>query len=270
MNIQELIKGIVIGIAKIIPGLSGAVLMISFNLYDRAIDAITHFFSNPKKNFFFLLNLSLGIISGIVLFSKILSYFILHYYLYTTALFLGLILGGVPVIAKKIIKSRNNYLLVLLSFSFMSFIAIITPSNHYSLRGNSWDLLVFSFSGFLEAIGTILPGISSTALLMFIGVYDQYIKVLSNVLNIVLIKENLTFLIPFSCGLFLGIILLSLLVNYLFRSYSSETFSVILGISFATVLSLIIRLFPYVTGVISFGIAMFFLVIGYLFTNKLT
>ena len=121
MNIQELIKGIIVGIAKIIPGLSGAVILISFNLYDRAIQAITHFFENPKKNFFFLLNLSLGIIIGIVLFSKIIIYFLTKYYLYTTTLFLGLIIGGIPTIIKEIPKRKNNNFLVLISFIVMLF-----------------------------------------------------------------------------------------------------------------------------------------------------
>ena len=72
MNINQLIKGIIIAIDKIIPGLSGAVLMISFNLYDRTSDAITHFCGNPKKNRLFLFNVVLGIVLGIVLITCIL------------------------------------------------------------------------------------------------------------------------------------------------------------------------------------------------------
>ena len=80
MNIQEFLKGILIGVAKIIPGLSGSVLMISFNLYDKAIDSITNFFKDIKANFLFLANLSIGIIIGIVIFSNILNYFINNYF----------------------------------------------------------------------------------------------------------------------------------------------------------------------------------------------
>ena len=71
MKINLLMKGIIIGIAKIIPGFSGAILMISFNLYDKAIEAMTNFFANPRKNFSFLFQLSLGVGLGIVFFSKI-------------------------------------------------------------------------------------------------------------------------------------------------------------------------------------------------------
>ena len=270
MNIQELIKGIIIGIAKIIPGLSGAVLMISFNLYDRAIDAITNFFYNPKKNFFFLFNLGIGIIIGIVFFSKILSFFINKYYLYTTTLFLGMILGGIPIISTKIKKKRSTYLLIILSFIIMSLIAIITPSNNYIPKQNSIDFLIYFLAGLLEAFGTVLPGISSTALLMFIGVYDLFLITLSNLFNINILGQTLSFIIPFSLGLLIGIISISILVNYLFKFYKTQTFSIIFGISLATVLSLILRLYPYINSITNLFVSLIFLCIGYLLTSKLT
>lgn len=270
MNIQELIKGIIIGIAKIIPGLSGAVLMISFNLYDRAIYAITNFFENPKKHFLFLANLSLGVIIGIVLFSKIISYFLTKYYLYTTMLFLGLIIGGIPVVHLKVDRNISNYSLVILSFLIMFFISIFSPTSHYVLKHNFIDILVFFGAGILEAMGTVLPGISSTALLMLIGVYDSYIVTLSNIFNVSFILETLYFLVPFSMGLFLGIIVISILVNYLFRVYSSQTFALILGISLSTVFTLLVRLFPYITNWFSLFFSVIMLLIGYFLTNRLT
>lgn len=269
MNIQELIKGIIIGIAKIIPGLSGAVLMISFNLYDRALDAITNFFKEPRRNFFFLLNLGLGIIFGIVIFSKIISFFLTKYYLYTTMLFLGLILGGIPVIKNKITSKKSNYSLILISFIIMLVITLISPNNQYTLKNNIIDIIVFFLSGILEAIGTVLPGISSTALLMLIGVYDNYIGTLSNALDLTLIGETLYFIIPFSLGLLAGIISISLLVNFLFKSYQEQTFSIILGISLSTIITLLIRLIPYITGIPSLIISIIILTIGYFLTNKL-
>lgn len=270
MNIQELIKGIIIGIAKIIPGLSGAVLMISFNLYDRAIQAITHFLDNPKKNFFFLLNLGVGVVLGIVLFSKVISFFLTHYYLYTTMLFLGLIIGGLPIIKTKISNQKSLYILSIISFIIMGFLTLSSPSNHYTLKNNIIDILIFFSAGILEAIGTVLPGISSTALLMLIGVYDNYIAILGNALNITMLGETLYFILPFSIGLLLGIIIISLLVNFLFRSYQEQTFAIILGISLATILSLFIRLFPYLTNFTSIFISLIMLAIGYILTNKLT
>lgn len=269
MNINQLIKGIIIGIAKIIPGLSGAILMISFNLYDRAIGAITNFFSSPKKNSIFLANLGIGIILGIVLFSKILHYFITNYYLYTTSLFLGLIIGGIPVIIKKVPKRKNYLLLVLIAFIIIFSLSLVGTNKDYVLKNTYIDLIVFFIAGLLEAVGTVIPGISSTALLMLMGVYNHYLVILSGALNISYLRETLRFVLPFSLGMIIGIILISILINYLFKYYKKQTFSLILGVSIASILMLGKNLIPYILTFKQLLISLFFLIIGYLVTNKL-
>lgn len=270
MNIKELIKGIIIGIAKIIPGLSGAVLMISFNLYDRAIESITCFFSNPKKNFIFLANLGLGIILGIVLFSKILVFFITNYYLYTTSLFLGLIMGGLPVIYKKVPKRKCYLILVLVSFTLIFSLSFLSNNNDYVLKNTYIDLIFFFIAGILEAIGTVIPGISSTALLMLMGVYNHYLVILSGLLNISYLSDTLRFILPFSLGMIIGIIIISIIINYLFKHFKESTFSLILGISIASVLMLGKQLIPFIMNFSQLLIAAIFLFLGYLITNKMT
>lgn len=269
MNINQLIKGIIIGVAKIIPGLSGAVLMISFNLYDRAIEAITNFFDNPKKNFCFLFNLGIGVILGIILFSKVIHYFITRYYLYTIALFLGLILGGLPVISKNISRNNKCYFLLIVSFIFVFGLSFLGTNQNYIIKNTYIDLVVFFIAGVVEAVGTILPGISSTALLMLMGVYNYYLLIIGNSLNISSLAYTLRFVIPFILGMLIGIILLSLLINYLFKYYKEETFSLILGISIASILMLAKNLVPYIENIIQIVISFLFLIIGYLITNKL-
>ena len=95
-----LFKGIIIGIGKIIPGVSGSMLAVSMGLYENLIYSVNNFFDNPKKNFFFLTKLAIGVLIGIVLFSNIIKYFLEEYYIYTMTLFIGLILGGIITIKK--------------------------------------------------------------------------------------------------------------------------------------------------------------------------
>ena len=243
--------------------------MISFNLYDRAIYAITNFFENPKKNFVFLANLSLGILIGIVFFSKVISFFINHYYTYTTSLFIGLILGGFPILFKKIDKSKGNYLIMIVSFTIMTILSLSGINNTYTLKHNYIDIIIFFISGLLEALGTVLPGISSTALLMLLGVYNIYITTISNLFNLTLIKETITFLIPFSLGILIGVISITLLVNYLFKHHYQLTFSLILGVSISSVLLLIIKVFIGITSITSLIISIFILSIGYFIMSKI-
>lgn len=270
MNIKEFIKGIIVGIAKIIPGLSGAVLMISFNLYDKAIKALTNFFDNPKKNFIFLLNLSLGIIIGIVIFSNILNYFITNYYVYTMSLFIGLIIGGMPIIIKSCHKTKKSLLIALVTFLIITIISIVGINNNYIIKNNFIDIIMFFTAGLLEAVGTILPGISSTALLMLIGMYNIFLSYLGNILNINTILENLRFMLPFTLGFIIGIIILSLLVNFLFKYHKKITFTIILGISSSSILTMIIKTISSINNLLILPLCILLILFGYIITNRLS
>ena len=269
MSHFNFIKGVLVGIAKIIPGFSGAILMISFNLYDRAIDAITHFFSDVKGNFFFLLELGIGVLVGIVLFSRVIAYFLLLNYLYTNIFFVGLIFGGIPVILKKISCSYDNFFCFFISFLFVFVLSIFHLDYVYRVQYGLFDIFFFFIAGFFEAIGTVLPGISSTALLMLLGIYPFYIQVIGNIFSLSMFWNHMFFLVPFSFGMILGIISISLLVNYLFCNYKERTFASILGFSFGSVLLLIIKLIPYVSGLFSIIISFIFFLIGFFVTYKL-
>lgn len=266
MKCLNFVKGVIIGIAKIIPGLSGAVLMMSFNLYDKAIFAITNFFDDVKKNFLFLLELGIGIIVGIVCFSRVISFFLNYYYLYTCCLFVGLILGGMPVVFKSFSKNWKNMFLMLCSFLSIFFLSIFHVNTIYKIRGNAFDYVVFFFSGILEAIGTILPGVSSTVLLLLVGIYSYYISVIGNVFSIASFVENFSFLFPFLSGMICGIVFVSLGVSYLFRHYKNETFSVIFGFSMASIFLFIIQIISNVANIYSFVVGLILLFVGFLIT----
>ena len=269
MNIKILIKAIFIGIAKVIPGLSGTILMISFNLYDKAIYAITRFFDNTKKNFIFLLNLSIGILLGVILFSNLIRYCLDNHYIYTMSLFIGLILGGIVTIKKEMSESFINYFLIIISFILMSLLSFSNTANIYVLKENFMDIIIFFISGILEAIGTIVPGVSSTALLMLIGIYPIYIDVLSNLLNFEYLLNSINFLLPFLIGLTLGIIVISLIINYLFKYHKSNTFSIILGLSFSTIISLSISMIFKIHSMIEIILCILYFILGFIISNKI-
>ncbi len=265
MDINLILKGIIVGVAKIIPGLSGAVLMISFNLYDRAIDSIVNFFSDVRKNLRFVINFGIGVIIGIIFFSKIINYFISNYYVYTISLFIGLIYSGIPVIKKDIDRSNRGYIILILSFIMMMFISISNINNNYVISNTFKDSALFFLSGIVEAIGTVIPGISSTALLMIIGVYNIYINVLSNLYDI----SNFSFVFFFGIGLMLGIVFISIVINYLFKNYKSYTFSFVMGISLASILLLLGKVLLYFTDVYVMFISVLLIILGYILGNRI-
>lgn len=190
------IKGFVIGIGKIVPGVSGAMLAISLGVYDKAIYYICNFKNDIKNSFKYLFPLGVGIIISIVLFSKVISLCLNKYYVITMLFFIGLIIGGIPDILNKV--NKNNYYISIISCIVFTGITIFNVNNSYIIKNNFIDFVVYFISGMIETIGTIVPGVSGTALLMIIGTYDSIIYAVGNITNIKL-------LIPFIFGMFIDV-----------------------------------------------------------------
>lgn len=105
---KDIIFGFLIGIGKIIPGVSGSVIAISLGVYEKMVEAVSNIFN--KKNMFFLLKIGLGLIISIALFSKLIVFIINNYYINTMFIFSGVILGSVIMIDKKINKKNIIYI----------------------------------------------------------------------------------------------------------------------------------------------------------------
>lgn len=259
--ITLIIKGFFIGIAKIIPGVSGAVLAISLNVYDMGLNAITNFFSNTKKNFLILLFLFVGIVFSIIFFSKIINFCIKEYYFITMLFFLGLILGGIKNITSKIVYNKINITLIFFSLLITISMFFFNFDNTYIIKNNFIDYLVFFGAGFLEALGTVVPGISATALLLLCGLYEIIILMLSNLTNINFIILSLNILLPFTLGLIFGIIIISIIISYFINNYCEKTYSIILGVFLSTILLITIKTFSvsFTFLELLYGIVLFFL-----------
>ena len=182
---------------------------------------------------------------------------------------MGLIIGGIPVIAKEVPYKKGYFLWAFISFALVFSLSFLGTNHDYVLKNTYMDFIVFFIGGLLEAFGTVLPGISSTALLMLMGVYNHYLVILSGALNISYLMDTLKFVIPFSLGMLIGIIGISILINYLFRNYHKQTFSLILGVSVASIFMLGKNLIPFVINFKQLLISFIMLIVGYLITNKL-
>ena len=126
---NNLIKGFIIGIGKILPGVSGALLAILMGVYDKSIDYIINFKRNKKESIKYLFPIGIGILLSIILFSKVIYYTLSKYYFEVMMLFIGLIIGTTPSIINKTEK-KDNYL-VIISFLIFFFISISNIDNTY-------------------------------------------------------------------------------------------------------------------------------------------
>lgn len=262
-TIMLILKGFIIGIAKIIPGVSGAVLAISMGLYDKAINSITEFTNDIKNNTLFLLPLALGVLTAMVIGAKIVTYFLTNHYIVTMLFFIGLITGSIKTIYNKTNKNKRSIILAISSFIIMSLLSISNIDNIYIKTNTIIDYIIYFTSGIIEAIGTVIPGLSSTALLMIIGTYNSILDMISNITSFI----NLPLLIFYSIGLLLGIILLSLFVNYMFKKRSTDTYSCIFGIIISSILLLLIKTFTLPFSLLDIFLGCIFLIIGIVITN---
>lgn len=263
-----ILKGFIIGIGKIIPGVSGAMLAITLGVYDKAILAITDFTSDKKKNFKLLLLLGIGIISSIIVFSKIINYFYNNHYIPTMLFFMGLIIGGIPGLINKTSYNYKNIIITSVSFLIVTILSFSFINNTYMLKGNFVDYIILFIGGITEAFSSIVPGISGTALFMVMGIYNIVIEMLANLTNVFYAIDNFLLIVFFIIGLLLGVILISILVKWLFSKYSSKTYSAILGFCLSNVVILFLKIITYSPSLFGYLIGIPLSLIGY-FIGKL-
>lgn len=254
------IKGFIIGIAKIIPGVSGAMLAVSFSIYDRLINAVTHFFDDMKNNFKFLLVVGSGILLAIVCFSNIVSYFIDKYYFITMMMFIGFIVGGTYDFSKNINYNGKNIVIILLVSLLVIFISLFNSSSSYFLRGNVFDYIIFFLGGVVEIFSSIVPGISGTALFMLMGIYDSILMLFSNIFNFSFVIDNIMIYVSYGIGMMLSFIVCSLMISYLIKKYRNLFDTIVMGLCISSIVLLLMMAFK--DGVVFFdlllGIVLFF------------
>lgn len=227
-------------------------------VYDKALYYICNFRKNIKESIKYLSPIAVGILLSIILFSKVISICLDKYYEITMFFFIGLVIGGLPFIINKI--NKKDYSITTISFSIFFFLSIFNINNNYTPQNNFIDIIIYILSGLLEAIGTIVPGVSSAALLMIIGTYDQIVYSIGNITNIKLI-------ITFSISTIIFILLLMKIVEYLFRKYNNKMYSFVLGVLSSSIILLIIQVFKNKVSIITLSISLIFMVLGIIITN---
>ena len=256
--IMNLGKGILIGAGCILPGISSGVLCVIFGIYEKLLDSILNFFKDVHKNFKFLLPIALGGIIGIISFSKILQFLLYKYPLQTKSIFIGLILGGVVLLFKDIRKKEkfkiNNitYLIIslLIGISMVYFENKIGTQNIYNI-----NCIYLILSGILMSVGIVVPGVSSTIILMLLGIYSLYLNSVSTL--------YLPVLIPMAIGIILGSWIFMKIIKYLLDKFYTQTMFSIIGFTLGSIFVLM----PVINTAIENIIALMCIVCGYYSIN---
>ena len=234
---SNFIKGIFIGSGAILPGISSGVICIVLGLYEKLLDSILNFFKDIKGNLKFVIPIGCGMFVGIIIFSKIILYCFNIIPCQTKSLFIGLLLGSIYVLSKQNIDdyTKNNKLIYISFFvCFLIGLGLIYLENfiniEYSYTTTKFNDLFLILSGFFMSIGIIVPGVSSTIILMLLGIYDTYLNSISSL--------NLTVLFPMIIGVGIGSFFFMKIIQKLLNKYHAQTMFGIIGFSLGSVLIL--------------------------------
>lgn len=272
-DLKLFVEGFIVGIGKIIPGVSGAMLAMMFGIYEKALNIISNLKTEFRKNIKFILILGISISLAIIFGSNIIKKCLENHYLPTMMLFIGMMIGGIKPLFKNIANEKVKISNILWALGCVIFLVLLSfvdvDATNETLTKDPLTFLILIFSGFLDAFATVVPGICGTALLMILGYYDVVIGSLSDIFNFANIGDNLFVLVPFLIGMLLGIFLISKLVNYLFKHHKVKTYYSIIGFAIMSIILLFLDVLENTYELNEIIISAILLVIGYIIVHFL-
>jgi len=236
--ILDILRGAVIGVSNIIPGVSGGTMAVSMGIYDRVIYAVNNLFKQFRKSFRELLPILIGVLIGLFAFAALIgtllgtdSEEIPITRLPTNFAFIGLILGGLPAIYKRVNMKNAKVPGAILFLVFLALVVVLPLLNPPEARTPDHSLgtiLLMIPLGAIASSTMVIPGISGSMILMLLGYYNSVI----NAMNDLRAGDwsSLAILLPYVIGLLVGIVFIAKLMNFLLKNHAALTFCAIFGL----------------------------------------
>lgn len=278
--LKKLLQGMVVGIANIIPGVSGGTMMVAMGLYDKLIHAITHLKSEFRESLKLLVPIFLGAAIAIVALSRLFEFLLTNYPIPTNFAFCGLIAGSLPFIFKKV---KGHAVSVGKGVCFVIFFAVVilmavmgeTSGNAADVSFGFINVAKLLVVGIIAAATMVIPGVSGSMMLMLLGYYDTILKTINKFMDALIafdIQDILVqcgILIPFGIGVILGIFLIAKLIEFIFSIAEIHAYYAIIGLILASPIAILLKtdwsdfsVLMLVTGIITF-------VLGWFVSSKL-
>lgn len=232
--ISKMIKGIVIALGFILPGISGGVLAAILGIYERMIRFLAHPFKNLKEDILYFLPVAIGMLLGIGLFSYPIEYLLEHYQVYVLWSFAGAIIGTVPSLVKEATQDSERDKVDLIWF-WVTF--IVSGIGLYALNfvvgSLNASFTSFILAGALLALGILVPGLSPSNLLLILGLYTPMLTGFKTF-------DLFGTFLPIGIGAAATLIIFSKLMDYALRVYHSRVYHFIIAIVLSSTLLILI------------------------------
>lgn len=224
--VKNILKGMAIGAATLVPGVSGGTMAIILGIYDDLIHSISSFLDDWKKNTLFLLEVGFGALLSMLLFSRFLENAVKSYPHIMQFLFMGIIIGGLPVLYRKSVESgkRDKFDFVFLMLGFAMVLLMSAEPEAIDIMAASQgalSMILLAAAGVIIAIALILPGISGSYMLLILGLYGTTLNAINTM--------KIQFLIPLGLGIAAGTLATTKIIEYFLQKYPSKTYMLIMG-----------------------------------------
>ena len=240
------IKGFILGVANVIPGVSGGTLAVSLGLYERVLECVTTLFKKFKENLTFIMPIALGIGVAILSTSKLVTYALTNFKAQTIFLFVGLIFGGISLIIKKVKGQKSFFNICVLCIVFIFVLGLnFVKTDTFSISFTNMkliDYVLLALVGFIASSAMVIPGISGSFVLMVFGYYEKIMATISHLTTFKNIGQDLIIITVFGIGVLLGILFMAKLITKLIEKNEVRTYFAIMGFVLSSIVVLLIEI----------------------------
>lgn len=250
--LKMILQGMAVGVANIIPGVSGGTMMVAMGLYDKLIHAITHLKSEFKKSLKLLIPIFAGVGLAIVLLSRLFEFLLGTYPIPTNFAFCGLIAGSLPFIFKKVEGKKisvDKVIPFLVFFALVIGMAVIGEGSAEAADVSFGLLNVIKLFGVgvIAAATMVIPGVSGSMMLMIMGYYDVVLASVNDFIDALLafdmpeLLRTVGILAPFGIGVVVGIFVIAKIIEIIFAKAETHAYYAIIGLIMASPIAILIK-----------------------------
>lgn len=278
--IRNILKGMVIGVANIIPGVSGGTMAVSMGIYDKLIHCLTHLFKELKESLKFLIPIAIGAAIALVGLSFVIEPAFEYFPLQTSCLFIGLIVGGLPAILKKV-KGKGikaSYIIpFLIFFAIVVGMAVMgdTEGNAADLSFSLWNVIKLFGVGIIAAATMVIPGVSGSMMLLLLGYYNPIISAIKDFVTALVsfdmqgILQGFGILVPAGLGMVFGVFAIAKIIEIIFEKFPIQAYWAIIGLIVASPIAVLFSVELAGIGVVSVLVSVLTFVVGFIVAMKL-
>lgn len=221
----EILKGFIIGASMSVPGVSGGTMAILLGIYDKLISSISNFFKDIKENFFFLAKFCVGAGLGIALLARVISWLLDKFPLPVSFFFLGAVIGGIPALFRK--TKESPFKISSFIYFFVGLVVVVAigfiPAGNFNIEQGSGivHLLMLLVTGIIIAVALVLPGISTSHMLLVLGMYDTLLLAIKDF--------DIVFIGVLGIATLVGIVLTTKPLEWVMNKFPHKTYCMIIG-----------------------------------------